>query len=381
MLACRISGDSPRNATAEWIAGLPDTIRRRLERVDLIAPQERRECPTVAQWVSWYTESRTDVKEATRTNYKKAEKNLHEFFAQSKRLDEVTAGDAEEFRIHLKAKKKYAEATIRRRCKWVKQFFAAAVKKKIIAESPFADLKCGNFVNEKRFYFISREEAEVVLSACPSTEWKLIFALCRFGGLRCPTEVLGLTWADIDWDKMRFTVRASKTEHHEDGGIRQVPIFPELHPYLRDCFEQAEDGAVHVITQYRNAKQNLRTQLGRIIDRAGLKQWPKLFQNLRSTRETELREEFPMHVVCKWIGNSEAVASKYYLQVTEDHFNRAAHNSVQYPAELASNELQEEVGESEESSYCEPIQNDTTPCKSKGLYQLTPRGLEPRLPG
>jgi len=28
-------------------------------------------------------------------------------------------------------------------------------------------------------------------------------------------------------------------------------------------------------------------------------------------------------VVCDWIGNTEAIASKHYLQVTEDHFARA----------------------------------------------------------
>jgi len=38
---------------------------------------------------------------------------------------------------------------------------------------------------------------------------------------------------------------------------------------------------------------------------------PKLFQNLRSTRETELMETYPAHVVCAWIGNSEAVARKH----------------------------------------------------------------------
>ena len=53
---------------------------------------------------------------------------------------------------------------------------------------------------------------------------------------------------------------------------------------------------------------------------AGLQRWPKLFQNLRSTRETELAEDFPMHVVCPWIGNSQPIAAKHYLQVTDDHF-------------------------------------------------------------
>jgi hypothetical protein len=59
------------------------------------------------------------------------------------------------------------------------------------------------------------------------------------------------------------------------------------------------------------------------MKRAGVKAWPKLFQNLRSTRETELADEFPVHVVCEWIGNTELIAAKHYLQVREEHFEAA----------------------------------------------------------
>ena len=62
----------------------------------------------------------------------------------------------------------------------------------------------------------------------------------------------------------------------------------------------------------------------RIIRKAGLRPWPKLFQNLRSTRESELAETFPMHVVCAWIGNSQPVAAKHYLQITDEHFEQAS---------------------------------------------------------
>jgi len=91
----------------------------------------------------------------------------------------------------------------------------------------------------------------------------------------------------------------------------------------------------------------------RIIQRAGLQPWPKLFQNLRSTRETELAEQFPIHVVCKWIGNSQPVAVEHYLQLTDEHFERAvcgeqtvgvkaAQNAAQQIAETTRNELNQE---------------------------------------
>ena len=194
----------------------------------------------------------------------------------------------------------------------------------MIAESPFADLKGGKQENRSRYYFLTREDAQKVLDACPDAQWRLIFALCRFGGLRCPSEVLAIRRDDVDWERSRIRVRSPKTEHHQGKESRQVPIFPELRPYLEEAFEQAEPGTCHVITRYRDKNANLRTQLERIIVRAGLDPWPKLFQNLRSTRETELAREYPIHVVCDWIGNSELVAAKHYLQTTDEDFEKAS---------------------------------------------------------
>jgi hypothetical protein len=75
-------------------------------------------------------------------------------------------------------------------------------------------------------------------------------------------------------------------------------------------------------------------QLGRILRKAGLNPWPKLFQNLRSTRETELADIYPIHVVCAWIGNSALVAKKNYLQVTDDHFDWACKNLKPEPKKI-----------------------------------------------
>jgi hypothetical protein len=51
-------------------------------------------------------------------------------------------------------------------------------------------------------------------------------------------------------------------------------------------------------------------------------------QNLRSSRETELTGQFPLHVVVQWIGNSEPVAAKHYLQVTDADFEQAIHGGA-----------------------------------------------------
>ena len=322
LLGARIGGTAPTPATLEWLAGLPPMVRRRLERVGLIEPAEQHRY-TLGGWLAEYFDSRTDWKPRTLSNAHYARVAAESFFGKDTPLAAITPGGADEFRRHLLAAG-MAEATTRRRCKWLRQFLRAAVKRRLLTDNPFADVATHTTANASRFYFVSREEAAAVLEACPDADWRLIFALCRYGGLRCPSEVLGLKWSDVDWAAGRFIVRSPKTEHHADGGVRVVPIFPELKPHLQEAYDLAEEGARFCIRRYRGGDANLRTRMRHIIERAGLAVWPKLFQNLRSTRETELAEAFPIHVVCQWIGNSAAVANKHYLQVTQDHFDQAA---------------------------------------------------------
>jgi hypothetical protein len=51
---------------------------------------------------------------------------------------------------------------------------------------------------------------------------------------------------------------------------------------------------------------------------------------MRASRQTELQREFPIHVVCSWLGNSPQVAQQSYLLVTEDYFAKAAAISLAF---------------------------------------------------
>lgn len=90
-----------------------------------------------------------------------------------------------------------------------------------------------------------------------------------------------------------------------------------------DAYRQASDTP----GGWRNC--NLRTQFNRILKRAGLKPWPRLFHALRASRETELAKEFPIHVVTAWLGNTPRIAMKHYLMTTEDDFSKAVGRLVE----------------------------------------------------
>ena len=225
------------------------------------------------------------------------------------------------------------------------------MRKRLIAENPFTDLSTPAQVNATREHFVTTAIIEKVIDACPDREWRLIVALSRYGGLRCPSEHLSLKWGDIDWQHDRIRIRSPKTEHHAGGESRVLPLFPELRPHLEAlCFDEERAGTEHIITRYRDRNANLRTQLLRIIKGAGVKPWPKLFHNLRASRQTELTARFPLHVVCEWIGNSAPIADKHYLQVTDADFERASQSGAQVAQNAAQHTYAPHRTESQETT-------------------------------
>jgi integrase len=305
--------------TARWLRDLPAKLYEKLASLGLV---QARESSTLGEFTKDYRQKRSDVKESTQLKWQSAQMHLNAFFGEEKHLQAITAGDADEFRLYL-LEQELAENSVRRYCGIAKQFFGAAVKKKLIEQNPFSDVVAAVKGNKAKYHFLSRQDSDKILIACPDLQWKLIFILARYGGLRCPSEVLRLKWTDIDWKYNFVTVHSPKTEHHEGKESRIIPLFPEMKEWLLTARKEAGKDSVYVITRYRQTTQNLRTTFLKIIKRAGLEPWPKLIQNLRSTRQTELCDTFPAHVVCEWMGNSERVAKDHYFQITDRHFQMA----------------------------------------------------------
>ncbi len=141
-----------------------------------------------------------------------------------------------------------------------------------------------------------------------------------------PSEPELLRWRDIDWDRSVISVRSPKTEHHEGHDKREIPIFPEIMPFLQQVRQSADEGE-NLVLPFMQGKSGtaIRKPLIRAIESLGKSPWGSLFNALRATRDTELRESFPSHVVDYWIGHDEAVAKKHYVQVTNEHFEKGAH--------------------------------------------------------
>jgi hypothetical protein len=175
---------------SRWLASLDDEMYGRLAAVGLAAPGAST-ATRLGEFPDGYIAGRPEFKQRTRWNLEICARRLTEHFGRDRQLRDIKPGDAEDWCAMLRAE--YGGATAARTINRAKQFFAVAARKNLIARNPFADCKAGHQSNPARSYFVTQKDAAAVLDTCPDAEWRLIVALCRYGGVRCPSEVMRLT--------------------------------------------------------------------------------------------------------------------------------------------------------------------------------------------
>ena len=337
--------------TAQWVGKIGDDLAAKMAAAGLIPPRESR---ALGAFLDSYLERRkADAKGSTLTNLATVRNDLIGFFGADQPIREVTIEKADAFKTHLLTRSpKLAPATVSRRLTTVRMLFRQAARLKLLDTNPFADVAAQSSIPAERKAYISVADTEKLTAVCNPT-WRIIVALARYAGLRCPSEVLSLKWSDVNFETNRMTVPSCKTEHIPGKAYRIVPIFAGLKPYLDEAFDLAEGGAEYVVPgEHRMAALkptgwmncNLRTQLLKIIKRAGLQPWPRLFHNLRASCETDLMASHPIHVVTAWLGNTPTVALKHYLQVLDTDFEKAAKGGAESGAVGEQNAVQSRTG-------------------------------------
>jgi integrase len=317
------------DATASWLGEIDDKLHAKLAAVGLVAPREAVEDVTIGGLVKRFQDSAV-VGPATVAAYRQGTKSIEAFFGKDRSIAKLTEADADAWRRSL-TDEGLAAATIAKRIVIVRALFRRAVRWRLLKVSPFEHLRPGSQVNEERRYYVPLSDLAKILDACPSDEWRAVFALARLGGLRIPTELVGLRWVDIDWSGCSMLVRSPKTKHHGSGHqTRQVPMHPVVVEILQRLFDRAEEGAELVLPRVSSSSANLRTHGHRIIHKAGVKPWPKLFVNCRSSIATDWHAAVPVATASQWLGHSPGVGLRHYSQAQSDQHFRVV---TQAPAE------------------------------------------------
>lgn len=276
--------------------------------------------------------------------------------------------------------------TIHKRLQHARKFFADAKRQGLIDVNPFEFVRPRPGDASERRAYVPVEDAMRAVEFANGTTWKLLIVLSRFAGLRVPSEALSLRWKDVDWERQQLTVPSPKTAHLPGRAYRVIPLFPEIRPYLEAAWCEAPEGAVYVIPEeYRQRAQgdggwanaNLRSTLAKILRRAGLEQWPRLWHSMRASCEPDLARRFPLAVVAKWLGNTQAVAMRHYVDVTDADFQRAvqvAQNPAQQASEMRRFGLQVVNNGNEETPEFPGV---STPCETMQCTELEAAGIEP----
>ena len=313
--------------TTRWVSELAPEIAERLARVGLLA----RRPISVEKWLAgWYEARRASgYKPASLISWGQVIRDCVQLFGD-KDISQVTEAEARTFRDALIARG-LRPTTIQKRLQHSRTIFAEAVREGLLQKNPFQEIRFRGGNPQERWVYIPAETILRVIEACPSIHWKLLIALARFGGLRIPSEALSLRWGDILWAEERIVVTSPKTEK-QGKPFRVIPLFPLLRPYLEEAWEAAPEGAEWVFPEewrkramgpsgWRNC--NFRSVFQKILRRAGVEPWPRLWHNLRASCESDLAQAFPLATVVKWLGNTPAIALRHYVDVTDEAFERA----------------------------------------------------------
>ena len=315
------TGGKPGKATAGFIAEMPADLKARFINAGLL--EEPRIKTNKALWYAYLREVERNRKDGTWVYYDAVGKRFLSYFPANGNPAAITKANGERWKKAL-IDAGYSESTVRNSLTGACAVFNWGVNQGIVETNPFKGIERGAGNNPERMFFVSMDWYEKLLDACPCQSWRTLLALCRIGGLRNPSETSRLTWDKVNWGTGAILVESPKIEHHAGKGSRVIPMFPELKEELKAQWELAEEGgSPYVITGIKWESTSLARNFEKIIFRAGLPRWERLFQNLRESRANELWTEYPRHVAAAWMGHSERVAMKHYLQVTDDQFQQA----------------------------------------------------------
>ncbi len=303
-----------------WLSRIDEKLYGRFVACGLLKPREATATPGLKKFITDYCDRQVATagwKPRTEDIRQQCTNDLVTFFGADARFSDVTAARADEWYGWLQKAKPdgrgLARATASKRLRDARQFFGQAIRHKLITENPFGDIRAGSESNPERLAEVPRHDIEKLLEHIEHPELRLIIALARFAGFRCPTEPSALRWCDVDFERKKLTVRASKTAHHEGNGIRMCPLFEELVPFFLAVKPADAKPSDFVLSDFYGSTKNCSPRVLVAIEKAKLTRWPRLFHNLRANAITDLADRYPLAQVCKWVGNSPKVAMEHYL--------------------------------------------------------------------
>jgi integrase len=287
------------------------------------------------------------VSYGTLQEHKRALEIFENFIGGSVELGKIRPADAEAFVADRFASKEVSVATVNKYLRCLRSIFNRAITPRgylAQGQNPFAGIKPRKLTdNRKRYVEIS--EYKRLMDAAEDPWWRTFIAVAYSSGLR-RSEILHLTWKDIDFDNKQINVTAKKANDKiiawEPKGRknRVVPISEEALKLLVDIQVNAPDGHPYiVIAPQRLERITERIRMGKWNERSevinnmtrnfnGIRTKAKVdkctIHDLRKSAITNWSKKLPIQVTHKLAGHSNIKTTlEYYLAVRPEDFKAA----------------------------------------------------------
>jgi integrase len=232
-----------------------------------------------------------------------------------KRLDEISPFDLERYRRQRKQMER-SDVTINRELAFLRHLYTIAITWDKATENPVKKVRFAR-ENNGRIRMLSLEEETRLLAYCGPQLRPLVLTALHTGFRK--SELLSLTWEDVDFRRRVSTVQAA---YAKNGEARSVPMNDVLTATLKAIrMNAAVDGSVFC-NRNGTPYKSFRSAFEKAVQKAGLVDFT--FHDLRHTFASRLvMSGVDLPTVKELLGHKDISMTLRYTHLSTDHKQHA----------------------------------------------------------
>ncbi len=223
-------------------------------------------------------------------------------------------------KINGNSRKGVKAHTINFELKTLNNIFNLAIQWSYLKDNPVNGVKRLKVDDTKRLEFLTKEECQRLLEACPPKLYPIYFTFLNTGMRK--SELEHLEWKDVDFQRKKIRIRW-KEFWRPKTGERDIPISPQLYDRLLKLKEENEAGLKsNFVFPHKDGgkiKTKLRERMIEIAKEAGIPELTRL-HTLRHTFASHLvMQGVDLPTVMKLMGHSDIQTTMIYAHLAPDH--------------------------------------------------------------
>ena len=202
----------------------------------------------------------------------------------------------------------------------LKTIFNLAIKWDYLKDNPTNNVKKLKVIDSKPIRFLSKQECQRLLEACPEDLYPIYFTFLNTGMRKAELE--NLEWDDVDFKRGKIKIKR-KEFWQPKTGEREIPISDSFFTLLKQIHESKISSFVFPHSDGGKIKVKLREKLIQIAKQANIENLTKL-HTLRHTFASHLvMSGVDLQTVKKLMGHSDIQTTMIYAHLAPDHLSDA----------------------------------------------------------